>query len=195
MIRKRKACAALFAENLHTELAPGGRAGKASACSLLQRVGQGVANLAHGVDALIHGDLGTDARQSQVGAGESDHEAGNIALDAGDLHQPCDGVADQTELVCNGDGAGIGALGRRAAHELHKGGRGHPRSAAALRLAAALGARDAGVLGDHNTKGAGGKDGHDDVALRLAPVLIQGDKAAGQDALLAAVKARIKEAV
>ena len=92
------------------------------------------------------------AGQRHVGAGDGVHGADHVALDAGDLHQPCHRVAYQTFQVGQRHRQRLGALLGGAALQIHQRGGGHAAGGAHLCLASTLGARQGGTGRDDLAK-------------------------------------------
>ena len=89
-----------------------------------------------------------DPGQRHVGGGDRVHGTDDVALDAGDLHKTCHGVADKALKVCQRHGERLGALLCRAALDVHQRRGGHAAGRADLGLTAALGPGQRGTRGN-----------------------------------------------
>ena len=74
------------------------------------------------------------------------HRAHGIALDAGNLHQPADGIAGHAEVVLHGDLGGVLDLTVGSAERRRQSSGGHRAGNAHFALAANLRAADRSVL-------------------------------------------------
>ena len=99
--------------------------------------GDAAAHLAHGVDDLVHGDAALNARQRHIRRTDGVDGTDDIALDAGNLHQTCHRVADQTQQILQSHGHSVADLLAAAAPEGHQSPRRHGTGGADLRLTAA----------------------------------------------------------
>ena len=71
------------------------RDGEAGLTRLAQGLRQGPADLVHRGDDLIDGDNALDAGERHIGGRHGDDGRKAIALDAGDLNETGDGIADE----------------------------------------------------------------------------------------------------
>src|SRR5690554_5178765 len=105
------------------------------------------AGVAHGPDDLVEADLVLAvAAEGHARGVDGLDRAHGVALDAGDLDQPADGVAGQAQVVFHADLGGVLDLGRGAAQGGGEAGGGHRAGHAHLALAADLGAGNRGVF-------------------------------------------------
>lgn len=126
---------------------------------------------AHGVDDLVEGDA-MDAVAAQCHPCGVDGLAGGnrVAFDAGDLHQPGDGVTGQAEAVFHGDLGGVFHLSRCAAEDFSQSGGGHGGRGADLALTADLGSGDRCSLLEQRSDGSSSEqESHGDIVGVPAP--------------------------
>ena len=124
------------AKQFSSQTAPGGSRCKPAFACFTQRGGHRVADALHGDDDLVSRNGARHAGKRQLGGGEGVGDAGRIAFDAGDFHQPCDGVADKPKDIFQRDGDSVRGHLRRASRQLHKRGGRQRCGGAAVRLAA-----------------------------------------------------------
>src|SRR5262245_54187507 len=84
-------------ESLPSEPAPGRRGGEAATSRFAVAHVHRRADLAHDVDDLVDGDLELDAGEGQLDTGERDGGSRRVAEDAGELDEPAQRIADETE--------------------------------------------------------------------------------------------------
>ena len=107
------------------------------------------ARLIHGLDYHVKADIARIAQEpGQVAGIERPHGRHGVALDAGNLHQTADGIAGQPQMMLQRDLGGVLRLFQRHIGQLGQSGGSHGAGCADLRLTAALGAGDRGVLLD-----------------------------------------------
>ena len=125
------------------------------------------AGFLHGPADHVIADVSRAGEEIAHVAGVHGPQGGNgVALDAGDLHQTADGVAGQAQMVLHGDFCGVLHLIQILAVELRQGGGGHGTGGADLRLTAALGAGDGGIVLDQSADDAGGGQTSQDLIIR-----------------------------
>src|SRR5918997_3816058 len=117
--------------------------GQPTAGGLLVLVLHVRAGLAHRLDGLVQRDVmpAVPAHGHPRGGDRLDRTH-RVALDAGDLHEPSDGVAGESEVVLDADLGGVLHLLRRATEDLGETRGRHGAGRADLPLAADLGPRD-----------------------------------------------------
>ena len=101
----------------------------------------------HGLDDLVERDevlaIGVHGEAGGVDGLDGGH---GVAFDAGDLHEPADGVAGEAEVVFHADLGSVFDLLRGAAEVFDKGTGGHRAGHADFALATDVGTGDGGVF-------------------------------------------------
>ena len=126
------------------------------------------------IDDLVHGNLTLAACQRHVGAADGVHSADDIALDAGNFHQACNGIADEPHEVGDVHGNGVADLLTAAAAEGHQCACRHGRGSADLGLAAAGSTGNRALVGDDSADTAGNVQRLKDLMLADLFILVQG---------------------
>ena len=161
--------------------------GKSPLGGLAVEVGQIQSRMVHGLHHQVEGDL-TAARQ-EIGQGQGvdgAHGGHGVALDAGDLDKPTDGVAGKTQVMLQRHLGGVLDLVDAHFEQLTEGGGGHGAGGAHLGLTAAFCAADRCVGGHQITHKPRYGQGADDVAVGKSVLVLHILEDGGKDAAGAA---------
>src|SRR5690348_5648767 len=140
--------------------------GQAAARRFLVLVLHVTAGVAHGLDDLVERDavLAVAAHRHPLRIDRL-HRPHRIALDAGNLHQPADGIAGEAEVVFHADLGSVLDLVHAAAERGGERAGRHRTGYADLALAADFRAADRGVLLVEDADRAGGQEKIDHALL------------------------------